>query len=65
MPLPAVELKDVPVQPSETAARAEYQALINDFPDLAINADALFELAELMGERAEYDPAIKMLRGAR
>src|SRR5262249_35040343 len=64
VPMPVVELKDVPVQPSETAARAQYQALIDAFPDLAINADALFELAELMSERAEHDNAIKMLRAA-
>ena len=64
VPMPIVELKDVPMQPSETAARAQYQALIDAFPELAINADALFELAELFSERAENDAAIKMLRAA-
>ena len=64
VPLPAVEPKDVPLQPAEAAARAAYQGLIDAFPDLAINADALFELAELKSERAEYDDAIKMLRAA-
>jgi TolA-binding protein len=64
VPMPVVPLKDVPMQPSETAARAQYQALLNDFPDLAINADALFELAELQSERGEHDAAIKMLRAA-
>ena len=64
VPMPIVELKDVPMQPSETAARAQYQALIDAFPDLTINADALFELAELQSERAEHDAAIKILRAA-
>jgi TolA-binding protein len=52
------------VQASETAARNQYQALINAFPDLTINADARFELAELMSERGEHDPAIKLLKDA-
>src|SRR5260370_35151109 len=64
VPMPAVELKDVPVQPSETAARAQYQALIDAFPDLGINADALFEVAELQSERAEADAGVNMLRAA-
>ena len=33
-------------------------------PDLTINADARFELAELLGERGEHDAAIKLLREA-
>ena len=64
VPMPTVELKDVPVQPSEAPARFQYQALIEAFPDLAINIDALFELAELQDERAEHDKAVKMLRAA-
>jgi TolA-binding protein len=64
VPMPVVELKDVPMQPSETAARAQYQALIEGFPDLAASADALFELAELQSERAEHDAAVKLLRAA-
>jgi TolA-binding protein len=54
----------VPVQPAEAQARAQYQALIAAFPDVAANADARFELAELMAERGEFDPAVKLLREA-
>jgi TolA-binding protein len=45
-------------------ARKHYQALLNEYPDLAINADARFELAELLSEGGEYDEAIKLLRDA-
>ena len=62
--LPEVPLKLVPLQPAETQARKHYQTLIEAFPDLGINADALFELAELLGERGEHDAAIKLLRDA-
>ena len=54
----------VPMQPSETQARTEYQSLIAAFPDLAINADARFELAELQSGRGEHDAAIKQLQEA-
>ena len=64
VPLPDVPLTAVPLQPSETQARAEYQALITAFPDLAINADARFELAELQSDRGEHDAAIKQLQEA-
>jgi len=64
LPAPVVPLTAVPVQPSETQARNQYQALVNAFPDLATNADARFELAELLGERGEHDQAIAMLRQA-
>ena len=43
----------MPVQPAETQARQRYDALIEAFPDLAINADARFELAELLAEREQ------------
>src|SRR5262249_50468424 len=64
LPLPEVLLSAVPVQPSEAEARNQYQALIEAFPDLAINADARFELAEMLSERGEHDNAIKLLREA-
>ena len=54
----------VPLQPSETQARTEYLALIAAFPDLALNADARFELAELQSDRGEHDAAIKQLQEA-
>ncbi len=64
VPLPEVPPSAVAMQPSETQSRAEYQSLIAAFPDLAINADALFELAELQSDRGEHDAAIKQLQTA-
>jgi cellulose synthase operon protein C len=64
MSLPVVPLTAIPVQPAETSARNQYQAMIQAFPDLATNADARFELAEMMSERGEHDNAIKLLREA-
>ncbi len=63
-PVPDVALKLVPLQPAEKETRKHYQTLIEAFPDLALNADARFELAELLGERGEHDAAIKLLRDA-
>jgi TolA-binding protein len=62
VPPPEVPLKAVPVQPSEAQARAYYQALIAASPNPAAQADARFELAELLTERGEHDAAIKLLR---
>src|SRR6185437_11214615 len=64
VPAPEVPLKLVPLQAAEKEARKHYQTLIEAFPDVTINADALFELAELLGERGEHDAAIKLLRDA-
>lgn len=64
VPLPEVTLKMVPPQPAEALARGHYQALITAFPDVAVNADARFELAELHSERGEHDAAIKLLKEA-
>jgi TolA-binding protein len=64
VPKPDVPLAAVPVQPAEKDVRAQYKALIDGFPDLAVNADARFELAELLSERGEQDEAIKLLRSA-
>jgi TolA-binding protein len=65
VPAPEIPLAQVPLQPGEQKARALYQALIAGFPDLSLAAgDARLELAELHAERAEHDPAIKLLREA-
>jgi TolA-binding protein len=64
VPMPEVALTAVPIQPSETKARAEYQALIASFPDLPLANDARFELAELLADRADHDAALKLLREA-
>ncbi len=64
VPPPDVPLKMIPVQPAEGQARAHYQALIAAFPDVAMNADARFELAEMFSERGEHEAAIKLLREA-
>src|SRR5262249_48997088 len=62
--LPNVPLTDVPIQPSEQKARAQYQALIASFADLPLSYEARFELAELLGDRAEHDAAVKLLTEA-
>ncbi len=64
VPQPEVPLSAIPLQPSETAARTHYQALLQAFPDLPIRADVCLELAELFAERGEHDSAIKLLREA-
>ncbi len=63
VPLPDVPLSAVPLQPSEQKARALYQAMINGFADVPLaQADARFELAEMLADRAEFDAAIKLLK---
>ena len=62
--LPDVNLTDVPEQPAETLVRQRYENLIKTFPELAINADARFELAELLAVRNKHDDAVKLLQGA-
>ncbi len=62
--LPEIPLAEIPLQASETQVRNQYRTLISTFPDLAINADARFELAEVLVVRNEYDEAIKLLQGA-
>lgn len=64
IPTPEVPLKNVPIQPGEQGARAQYQATIDAFPDVAINIDARFELAELLGDRGDHDAAVKLLKDA-
>jgi TolA-binding protein len=62
--MPEVLLRDVPRQPAEKLVRDRYQELIKSFPDLALNADARFELAEVLAGRDEHDESIKLLQGA-
>ncbi|MFO0880287.1 MAG: tetratricopeptide repeat protein [Gemmataceae bacterium] len=64
VPMPEVALADVPVQPAEGQVRARYQELIKTFPELALNADARFELAEVLSQRGEGNEAVKLLQGA-
>jgi TolA-binding protein len=61
---PEVALADIKVQPSEAKARAQYQALIEAFPDLPLATDARLELAELFAGRDDHDAAIKLLEEA-
>src|SRR5947209_5785030 len=64
VPPPVVLLSAVPLQESEKKVRILYQSLITAFPDLETNADARFELAELLSERNEHDAATKLLQEA-
>jgi TolA-binding protein len=65
--LPEIVLKRIPIQPTEQKARAQYQATFSalpDQPDLPLAWEARFELAELLAEREEFEPALKLLRDA-
>ena len=53
-----------PLQPTEQKARNAYQTLISSFADTPLAIDARFELAEMLAERDEHDPAIKLLKEA-
>lgn len=64
VPLPTIARAEVPVQPSEAKARTTYQNHINNFSDTLLSVDTRYELSELFAERAEYDPAIKLLKDA-
>jgi cellulose synthase operon protein C len=64
VPPPDVPLSAVPLQESEKKVRTLYQSLITAFPDLETNADARFELAELLSERSEHAAATKLLQEA-
>ena len=64
VPLPEVARSLVPLQPAEGKARNAYQMLISNFPDTLSAVEARFELAEMLGERDEHDPAIKLLKEA-
>ena len=59
-----VPLSMIPIQPAEKAARAEYKALIDQVGDAALSIDARFELAEMLAQRDEVDPALALLSDA-
>jgi tetratricopeptide (TPR) repeat protein len=62
VPLPIIPLKTVAMQPGEQKVRTHYQSLLTAFPDLPLAGDARLELAEVLSDREEYDPAIKLLK---
>ena len=64
MALPVIARATVPVQPAEGKARNAYQILIGSFPDTMLSIESRFELAEMMADRDEIDPAIKNLKEA-
>ncbi len=64
VPMPAVPRAAVPVQPSEAKARMAYQLLVGYAADTLLAIESRFELAELLAERDEFDPAIKNLKEA-
>jgi TolA-binding protein len=59
-----VSLTQLPMQPSETKARARYLTLIELLPELPLTQDARLELAEYLALRNEHDEAIKLLNEA-
>ena len=61
---PDVPLGIIPLQPAEQKTRAQYQNLIASLPDQPLAVDARFELAELLADRGEFDPAVKLLNEA-
>jgi TolA-binding protein len=60
-PPPEIPLSEIPVQPAEKKAEAQYRLLIAAFPDLPLATDARFELAELHADRGRFDDAVKLL----
>jgi tetratricopeptide (TPR) repeat protein len=64
VPLPEIPRVTIPVQPAEAKCRAVYESLITQISDLLISVEARFELAEMLAERDENDPAIKLLKDA-
>jgi TolA-binding protein len=63
---PEVPWSAVKHQPSEEKARAQYRALMEDtnLAALPLAARARLELAELLTQREEYQPALKLLQEA-
>ncbi len=59
--LPEIPLDKVPLQPSEKRARGLYKMMIDQVGDVALATEARFELAELLSQRNEHDPAIQLL----
>jgi tetratricopeptide (TPR) repeat protein len=64
IPLPEIARASIPIQPAEDKARNIYRALIKSFEDVALTVEARFELAEMLAERAEFDPAVATLKEA-
>ena len=62
---PSIPRSDVPIQPAEGQARALYQVVVQEFPDLLLAVNAGLELAEMFAERAEWDRAIELLKTAK
>lgn len=60
-PLPEISIEKIPVQASEKRARGLYKLLIDQAGDLPIGIEARYELAEMLAERNEFDPAILLL----
>ena len=61
---PEVPLTLVPLQPTEQAARDQYNALIVAARDATLGARARLELAELLAVRGEHDRALDLLAAA-
>jgi cellulose synthase operon protein C len=64
VPLPEAPRSQVPVQPAEAKARNAYQLLIGYGVDTLLTIESRFELAEMLAERDEHEPAIKLLKEA-
>ncbi len=54
----------LPLQPSEQKARDQYKAIIAAAPDSSLANQARLELAEVLADRNEVDPAIDLLAAA-
>ncbi|MEI7683542.1 MAG: tetratricopeptide repeat protein [Planctomycetota bacterium] len=59
-----VPLKQVPLQKSESKARDLYKRMVEQFSDVPLAIDARLELAELLSQREEFDPALALLTEA-
>lgn len=58
-----IQLSEIPLQPSEQKARELYGAVVTVGVDAPLTLDARFELAEMLAQREELDPAIALLAG--
>jgi cellulose synthase operon protein C len=63
-PTQPIELKEVPLQPSEERGRGCYRKLIEEFRDTRVTIHSRLELAELLCERSELEAATKLLKEA-
>ncbi len=60
-PVPEIPIDKIPLQPSEKRARGLYKLIIDQAGELPISIEARYELAELLAERREFDPALQLL----